>query len=380
MSHGEPNPFEEATKPQYRTAPAPAQGPPPAYNAPGSAPPAYAAPNGHDAAPQQPQFYQTTGSQGYANSTPYNPPPAVDAYGQNAHPTASPTGYYNQPHPGTQPPPGAAEAQPQTYEQPPPARDLKTSKFWELAFYRQFFDVDTVDVLRRMGNTLVPISPPDFLLFRRWHANQRNGIPVESNPTPAVADPNSPAERFPDLYGPFWICTTLWMTLAIVGNMMSRISYARTVANTVPSPPVTTTTGLVLTSAPIAAWSYDFTVASVACVVIYTYCAGMSLLLWGIMKWKNVPVTLVDTVALYGYSMFIFLLVAILCAVPFTLLQWIACLVGGVWSTSYLLLNLWHIWKLKLHGVWFTGVVLLVSLMHMGIMMSFKFYFTNYAI
>lgn len=61
---------------------------------------------------------------------------------------------------------------------------------WTLSFYAQYFDVDTSEVLRRCTSALYPRSP--FL---------------------DVLDGN------PDLYGPFWIATTVVFILFLTGTI-----------------------------------------------------------------------------------------------------------------------------------------------------------------
>ncbi|CAG9578114.1 conserved hypothetical protein [Leishmania major strain Friedlin] len=236
-----------------------------------------------------------------------------------------------------------------------------TSKFWTLPFYQQFFDINTRQLLLRLSNTLIPINPPDFLMDRNWHLNECVGVDGAGG----IAEDTTLEEagvvlsRKPDLYGPFWICTTLWMTLAVVSNIMSRIAYTKN--NNTAQP-----------------WRYDFSVASVAYAVIYLYCFVFGAVVWGIMQWKNLPATLTDTVCLYGYSMFIFELVAILCMIPYSTAQWAFIMFGGAWSTVYLLINMWHMWKTTLERNWFIGLVVFVAAFHMGLTLSFKFYFFNY--
>ncbi|EPY31212.1 hypothetical protein STCU_03567 [Strigomonas culicis] len=149
--------------------------------------------------------------------------------------------------------------------------------------------------------------------------------------------------------------------MGVVSNIMSRIAYTK--AND-------TTT----------AWTYDFKAALIACVVIYLYCFVFGAAVWGLMKWKHLPATLVDTICLYGYSMFIFELIAVLCMVPVSALQWIFVLFGGLWSLAYLLLNFWHMWRASLEPNWFFGIVGLVSVCHILLTLSFKFYFFHYKV
>lgn len=297
--------------------------------------------------PQHPQFYTPSGGQ-YQPSAAYTPPPV-------------------QPIPGAAPVPGAANP-PGTPYIDPHARELATSSFWKIEFYQQFFDIDTKQVLLRMSNTLVPMNPPDFLMDRNWHGNSGGGILATRDET-VFEEAGIVLNRRPDLYGPFWITTTLWITLAIVSNIMNKIAFERSQDSIVNG-----------TKAPAADWMYDFKMASVACVTMYSYCFGMGAIVWGLMKWKSLPVSYLDALCLYGYSMFIFLLVAILCMIPVTMLQWLFVIVGGAWSSLYLLINFWTVWKVALERGWFIGVVALVLIAHMGITMSFKFYFMNYAI
>ncbi|RNE99163.1 protein YIPF2 [Trypanosoma rangeli] len=228
------------------------------------------------------------------------------------------------------------------------------SKFWTIEFYQQFFDVDTRLVLLRMSNALVPVKPPDFLMDREWRNYAVQTPPYELQETGVELSGK------PDLYGPFWISTTLWMTLGVVSNVMSRIAFSHRASDSEEK------------------WKYDFTMASIASIVIYIYCFGLSCFVWGMMKYKELPVSLLDTLCLYGYSMFIFLPVVILCTIPVSALQWVIVMVGGVWSTAFLLINFWRLWEATLSRVWFMGIVAVVSVFHMLLTMSFKFYFLRY--
>ncbi|KAG5472233.1 hypothetical protein LSCM1_03630 [Leishmania martiniquensis] len=252
--------------------------------------------------------------------------------------------------------PTAADAEAAADSQP-----AATSKFWTLQFYQQFFDINTRQLLLRLSNTLIPMNPPDFLMDRNWHLNESVGVDVAGGipEETTLEEAGVVLSRKPDLYGPFWICTTLWITLAVASNAMSRIAYTK--RNDTAKP-----------------WRYDFSIASVAYAVIYLYCFVFGAAVWAIMQWKNLPATLTDTVCLYGYSMFIFELVAILCMIPSSTAQWFFVTVGGAWSTTYLLINMWHMWKTTLERSWFIGLVICVAAFHMGLTLSFKFYFFNY--
>jgi hypothetical protein len=253
-----------------------------------------------------------------------------------------------------------------------------TTKFWTIQFYQQFFDVDTNQVLLRLANTLIPIQPPDFLMRLNWHYNAggdaaapREDAGNQPLPTPSTAMfkvDGVTLNANPDLYGPVWLSTTLWMGIGIVGNLLSKIAHGKAEDTLKATNPTAT----------MDAWNYDFTVASIAAATVYAYVGLMSLAVWGVMKWKGLPVTLVHSVALFGYSMFPFLLACIICAIPVTAIQWLACVVALVMSLAYLLLNCWSVWKSSLERTWFFGILVFVSTMHFGLACALKLYFFNY--
>lgn len=267
--------------------------------------------------------------------------------------------------------------------------DLVTAKFWTIEFYQQFFDVDTKDVLNRMGNVLLPFVAPDFLHDRHWHMGNLPGGVMPNAISNAAAAFTAGGQKRADLYGPLWISTTVWVTLAIVGNIMGKMAHDRRAAqrqadiDNIVAHSGTLAPGATRpafwTPEPLAAWTYDFSVATVAAGVVYTFIVFMSLLVWGLMKWKSVPVGFTDALCLYGYSMFLYLLGAILCAVPVTAFQWIVSILVAAWACAYLLLNMWQLWKVSLDKPWFIGLVVLVVGTQAALTLCFKLFFFDYA-
>lgn len=100
---------------------------------------------------------------------------------------------FNDPNPRSRPP-GASNTYAPPTAGPPPAsgkNPFSTKRYlWSLSFYSQFFDVDTSEVLRRCQAALFPRA--NFL---------------------DVLDGN------PDLYGPFWIATTVVIILFLSGTI-----------------------------------------------------------------------------------------------------------------------------------------------------------------
>merc|ERR1719248_52953 len=75
------------------------------------------------------------------------------------------------------------------------------ASFWSITYYQPLFDVDTLQVLNRIKGSLLP--RPKGAFFELISAN-------------------------PDLYGPFWISTTLIFAMAITGNLASFFAFKPT--------------------------------------------------------------------------------------------------------------------------------------------------------
>lgn len=122
---------------------------------------------------------------------------------------------------------------------------------WSLSFYAQFFDVDTNEVLRRCRAVAFPYS--NFL---------------------DVLDGN------PDLYGPFWIATTVVVILFLTGTISQYLAREGKTH-----------------------FAYDFTLLSGAAGLIYGYTFVIPAALWGALKWfKAESANLLECVTLYGYA------------------------------------------------------------------------------
>eukprot|EP00002_Diphylleia_rotans_P018827 TRINITY_DN3645_c0_g1_i1.p1 TRINITY_DN3645_c0_g1~~TRINITY_DN3645_c0_g1_i1.p1 ORF type:complete len:225 (-),score=31.57 TRINITY_DN3645_c0_g1_i1:19-693(-) len=89
---------------------------------------------------------------------------------------------------------GASDFQEPSQSIPEIAADVR---FWQLAYYQLFFNVDTEDVLWRILHSMIPYSD------RFYQSIERN----------------------PDLYGPFWISTTLIFAIGVAGNFGSYLAW-----------------------------------------------------------------------------------------------------------------------------------------------------------
>lgn len=197
---------------------------------------------------------------------------------------------------------------------------------WTLSFYAQFFDVDTSEVLRRCTSSLYPRAP--FL---------------------DILDGN------PDLYGPFWIATTLVFILFVTATMSQYRQY--------------------LSEKDVAHFEYNFTLLSGAAGLIYGYTGFVPVALWGLLRWFGAEsATLVECWALYGYANVIWIPVALISWSPITILNYVFVGIGFALSAVFLVRNLWpvvSVTEAKVSRVLVIGVVAL----HAGLAIAIKFTF-----
>jgi len=164
--------------------------------------------------------------------------------------------------------------------------------FWTIKYYQPLFDVDTVQVLNRIKGSLLP--RPKGAFFELVAAN-------------------------PDLYGPFWISTTLIFAMAITGNLASFFAFHPTTENPV--------------------WKYDFSRLTLAGTVVYSYVTVLPLVFWLLLRYFDASKKLVDVLCIYGYCLSVFIPVSIVCVLPSNLLRWLLVLISGGISGIFLLSN-----------------------------------------
>jgi len=202
------------------------------------------------------------------------------------------------------------------------------TSFWQPEYYRRFFNVDSSDVLIRCGRSMWPFKY-DFLYA------------IKDNP---------------DFYGPFWISTTLVFMMAASANFAYYIQ--------------------TLTDSTILPWNYDFSKFIYGSAVIYGYAFIIPVLFWLYMKWADMAVQLIDILCIYGYSLFVYSPVALLCIIPFDLAKWVVVGVGCLLSTAFLVVNLWLPLREKLaHAI---IILIVITLFHIGLALAFRLYFFTY--
>ncbi|XP_031486421.1 uncharacterized protein LOC116254912 [Nymphaea colorata] len=192
-----------------------------------------------------------------------------------------------------------------------------------VAAYKPYFDVDTSDVLERIRDSLVPF---------KGNFSERT-------------------VHNPDLYGPFWICTTLIFVAAAIGTFVTYIAHKLQKKD----------------------WSYDINLVTWSAGLFYGYATVIPLGLYLILKYFSVPSGFVQLLCLYGYSLFVFIPASCLSIVPIEIFRWVVAGVAGFMSACFVALNLrTHI---KSAGERWFLIVAAIFLLQLALAVVLKLYF-----
>ncbi|KAM3511666.1 hypothetical protein MY11210_004683 [Beauveria gryllotalpidicola] len=210
---------------------------------------------------------------------------------------------------------------------PPPVTASSSSSpkrfLWSTSFYAQFFDVDTSAVLSRCWAALFPRA--NFL---------------------DVLDGN------PDLYGPFWIATTVVLILFLGGS----ISQWLATRGTMP-------------------FAYDFRLLSGAAGLVYGYALVIPVVLFLALRYfGSESANLLECWALYGYSNLIWIPVACISWSPVSILNWTFVAVGFGISVGFLLRNLYPVLSATDRQTSKMLLIIVVAL-HFGLSLAIKILF-----
>ncbi|KUI53854.1 Protein YIP5 [Cytospora mali] len=208
---------------------------------------------------------------------------------------------------------------------PLPATASNSGKryLWTIHFYAQFFDVDTSAVLQRCWAALFPRA--NFLDV------------LEGNP---------------DLYGPFWIATTVVFILFLGGTISKYLA----------------TTG----QEPFV---YDFKLLSGAAGLIYGYTLFIPMALYLALRYfGSESANVLECWALYGYSNLIWVPVALISWSQISILNWVFVGIGFGLSVTFLLRNLYPVLSAtdkKTSKV----LLVLVTVLHLALAVAIKMLF-----
>ncbi|KAL9943262.1 Protein yipf2 [Verticillium nonalfalfae] len=220
---------------------------------------------------------------------------------------------------------GGRKSAPSAGLPPPVTASSSSSKrfLWTISFYAQFFDVDTSAVLSRCWAALYPRA--NFLDV------------LEGNP---------------DLYGPFWIATTVVLILFLGGTISAYL------ADTGDHP-----------------FAYDFKLLSGAAGLIYGYTLFIPVGLFLALRYfGSESANLLECWALYGYSNLIWIPVALISWSPITILNWVFVAVGFGLSVAFLLRNLYPVLSATDRQTSKILLIVVVAL-HLGLSLTIKILF-----
>jgi len=122
----------------------------------------------------------------------------------------------------------------------------------------------------------------------------------------------------PDLYGPFWITTSLVFTAAVCSHMSSWLQSWMS----------------------SSAWEYDLQSMVNAASVVYGYAGLAPVLAYFGLGQLGVDAKFLTLICLYGYSLCVFIGASLVCLTPSNTAIWLALLGGGAWSAVFLMRNL----------------------------------------
>ncbi|CAG9321948.1 unnamed protein product [Blepharisma stoltei] len=154
-----------------------------------------------------------------------------------------------------------------------------------------------------------------------------------------------------DLYGPFWIYTTLIVLLASASNFSLAIG-GETKNN------------------------LEFITG--ACTFIYLIGFLAPLLIWGLLKYSGSQIKYLQVLCLYGYSLVVYVPSAMLCIIPVSFLRWVFVLYSMVSSAWFLVVNLKQEMESYTELKQKYSVLGLIGVLQLVLGLTFKMYFFGY--
>ncbi|XP_077217636.1 uncharacterized protein LOC143852013 [Tasmannia lanceolata] len=194
---------------------------------------------------------------------------------------------------------------------------------FSISSYTQYFNVDADIVLDRVKSSLNPIRGDFF-------------AKIEGNP---------------DLYGPFWISTTLVFMLAALGNCATYLMNKRNNQKT--------------------EWSFDVNYVKLAACIVYGYLLVVPVAFYFLLQYFGSNTSLIRLWCMWGYSLFIVALSSFLLVIPVEFLRWIMIILVGSASACFVALNI----KTHLEGSNLTAVVISSLVLQFALAIFIKIYF-----
>jgi protein YIPF1/2 len=196
-----------------------------------------------------------------------------------------------------------------------------------LTTYQQYFDVDTVQVVDRLRRAL---SVKNEMFFEN--------------------------DMRPDMYGPFWLCTTLVFVMAAAGNLGSLLSF--------------------VPSEDEQVFTYNFSKLTVATSLLYGYCLVVPVTGWFASKLlMTEPFSLTELICIYGYSLAVYVPAAILCVLPMEILRWAIIAGAFIVSLKFITRNVRDVVIRQLDEARALMILVIVTALHGSLALFLKIYF-----
>ena len=197
-----------------------------------------------------------------------------------------------------------------------------------------------------------------------------------------------------DLYGPFWVSTTLILALFLSSSLAASISK--------------------YLSAPNTQYDYNFGLLGLAATIVYAYSFGVPVALWLALRYLGVGEWgIVDALGVWGYALFVWIPVSVgclacvncrstdrqqqvLCVIPESITRWVLVGVAFGLSGYYLGANVYPIlssvsrflivrdpdWvdlaALQADAKATRLLIIVVAALHAGLALTFKVLFFSY--
>jgi len=190
-------------------------------------------------------------------------------------------------------------------------------------FYQKYVDVDTDDVVNRLKSSVLFCKMPHCVLARTkaWRFSQVAENP-ESEETHQAdeGETQQPPQNFlellgdrPDAYGPFWVATTLVFFMSVATNIFQ---WAHHTSDSI--------------------WEYDMNAVVSIASIIYAWLVFIPLLTYIACQQLGVSISFIQLFSVYGYSLFVYVPLALLCLIPNNLVIWLCLVAAGVVSSAFL--------------------------------------------
>ncbi|KAI9504232.1 hypothetical protein BX070DRAFT_183296, partial [Coemansia spiralis] len=199
---------------------------------------------------------------------------------------------------------------------------------WNVEYWAQYFNVDSRDVVQR---SFLAVVPKDSFLDV-YNAN-------------------------PDLWGTFWIPTSVVFAMFVTASLSQNISEALAGRQR----------------------EYDFTMLTFAVFTIYTYVIAVGSFVYVATKYFGSQPRLMECLSVYGYAMAVWIPISVLCVMPFNWFRWVMVSIGFASSGFFIMRSVNQIVG-RSNGKLHKAIIPLLLVAHALLVIVFKLRFFSYSV